>query len=732
MTLLSCPAMDRDEIVLSFLDAVPFELYPFQEEAILAWFECKGGLLISAPTGMGKTLIAEAAVFEALSSGTRLYYTTPLIALTDQKFAELQERAEQWGFPRTEIGLLTGNRKENPDARVLVVVAEILLNHLLEEGRDFSDVSGVVMDEFHYFNDRDRGVVWELSLVLMPPAVRIMLLSATVGNPVDFLIWMRDQHDRELRLVQTSERKIPLQYHWIEDKLLTDLVVQMATGEEGVPSTPALMFCFSRDGCWSMAERLKGLPLVDKERKDAIEAVIADDDFSHTIGKKLRQMLIRGVGVHHAGILPRYKAIVERLFTKRLLLCVVCTETLAAGINLPARSVILHSLLKGKPGSRNLLPASAAHQMFGRAGRPQFDDEGHVFAVAHEDDVKIHKWHEKYDQLPAKSTNPGIMKARKQLERKRPKRRRTEQYWSEGQFQKLIDAGPAKLGSRSMIPYRFLIHLLGHSSDLSKVRRFLAKRFNSADRLANFESQLDGMVDNLAALGYLERIEGEDRVMLSETVLELEGFRSIDPLYGAWLARTLSHANLNEKILAIESVLPTAFVIARRCELPYDHEAGPLQTEEIEPLMIAMGKVIARPDNAEKAEEEEPPKGRPFAFWEEEEERPLTFPEMLLEAFNAKLVEPEEIEIRTQWIAGGLGADGDFWRFVSSRELAKNEALVLRHLLRLVLLATEFKDKTGDPDYEIIAQWATTASRAADPTYTDLFLTRQAESSGMF
>ncbi|MFT7463732.1 MAG: hypothetical protein ACI9EF_002079 [Pseudohongiellaceae bacterium] len=724
--------MDRDEIVINFLDAVPFDLYPFQEEAVLAWFECKGGLLISAPTGMGKTLIAESAVFEALASGTRLYYTTPLIALTDQKFAELQELVEQWGYPRDQVGLLTGNRKENPDAPILVVVAEILLNHLLEEDRNFDDVSAVVMDEFHYFNDRDRGVVWELSLVLMPPNVRLMLLSATVGNAVDFMIWMRDQHKRELRLVQTTERKVPLGYHWIGNRLLTDQLVEMAAGDDGVIATPALMFCFSRDGCWSMAERLKGLPLVDKERKDEIEAALADDDFSHTIGSKLRQMLIRGIGVHHAGILPRYKEIVERLFTQRLLLCVVCTETLAAGINLPARSVILHSLLKGKPGSRKLLPASAAHQMFGRAGRPQFDDQGFVYAVAHEDDVKIFKWHEKYDQLPAGSKNPGILKARKQLEKKRPKRRKTEQYWTEGQFQQLIDAGPAKLASRSMIPYRFLVHLLSHDGDLKKVRHFLARRFNSSERLASFERQLDVMVDNLAALGYLERDLDEDRVLLSETVLDLEGYRSIDPLYGAWLARTLSQASLDEKIVAIESVLPTPFIIARRCELPWDHQPGPLQTEEIEPMMIAMGKVIARPDGSEnKEEEDEAKKGRPFAFWEEEDEKPLTFPEMLLEAFNSKLVEPEEIEIRTQWIAGGLGDGGDFWQFVSSRELAKNEALVLRHLLRVVLLASEFKEKTGDPDYEIIAQRATVASRAADPAFTDRFLTRQAEGAGL-
>ncbi len=154
--------MTRDEICSKFLESIPFELYAYQEEALLGWFDSPGGVMVCAPTGMGKTLIAEAAVFEALHSRQRLYYTTPLIALTDQKFREIQGLAEKWGFSRDDIGLVTGNRKVNPDALVRVVVAEILLNHLIspEPGlSDMSGVAGVVMDEFHSFNDLERGIV---------------------------------------------------------------------------------------------------------------------------------------------------------------------------------------------------------------------------------------------------------------------------------------------------------------------------------------------------------------------------------------------------------------------------------------------------------------------------------------------------------------------------------------------------------------------------------------------
>src|SRR6187402_2653551 len=154
--------MTRDEVCAKFIEAVPYTLYPFQEEALLAWFTSPEGVMVCAPTGMGKTLIAEAALFEALHTRKRLYYTTPLIALTDQKYREFQELAQGWGFDPRDIGLITGNRKENPDALIRVVVAEILLNHLLSPDPSIADmehVDAVVMDEFHSFNDFERGVV---------------------------------------------------------------------------------------------------------------------------------------------------------------------------------------------------------------------------------------------------------------------------------------------------------------------------------------------------------------------------------------------------------------------------------------------------------------------------------------------------------------------------------------------------------------------------------------------
>ena len=721
--------MQRDEVCEKFLDTLPFEPYPFQEEALLTWFSTDTGAMICAPTGMGKTLIAEAAVFEALHTGTRMYYTTPLIALTDQKFRDLQDLAERWGFNRDDVGLVTGNRRVNPDAPIRVVVAEILLNHLIANDpavADLGQVTSVVMDEFHNFNDFDRGVVWELSLALLPPSVRVMLLSATVGNPHDFAYWLEKKHGRKIEVVLTDERRVPLEYQWVEDKLLTEHLVDMVSANDAENRTPALVFAFNRDECWELAEKLKGLPLVSSKHKQEIDAALNEyqDDLVEGVGPKLRQMLLRGVGVHHAGVLPKHKYVVEALFERKLVPFVCCTETLAAGINLPARSVVLCTLLKGKRGEKKLIPASAAHQMFGRAGRPQFDTQGYVFAAAHDDDVKINKWRKRYDQIDPRSKDPGIMRARKELERKRPTRRKTEQYWSEGQFKSLIEAGPARLASRSMIPYQVLIYLLTRTGTLHEVREFLGKRFNSPDRIEGFAKQLNFMLDNMQALGYLTRAEDGNHVTLHDSIKVLTSFRSIDPLFGVFVGQQLNQSSLDEKVLALESVLQVPPVILKKVRIPEDLPKGPLQEQVLEPLMIQMGIVLARPEPSEAE--------RRYGddMWDDEdEEQPPTFPEMLKIAFEAKLAAPEATFVQPKWIAGGaFKLDGDFFKFVKSCNLVKQEGLVLRHLLRLVILAGEFAALSEDPDYHSIGEMATACCRRVDERYTDRFL---ADAEGM-
>ena len=260
--------LSRSDLATKYLEQLPYPPYLVQEEALLAWFTADQGVMMCAPTGTGKTLVAQAALFEALHSNTIAYYTTPLIALTEQKFHEMQACAVRWGFKADDVGLVTGNRRVNPNARVLVVVAEILLNRLLHaEGFDWEHVSAAVMDEFHSFADPERGIVWELSLNMLPKNIRLMLLSATVGNAVEFLNWLERSHGRKLELAEGRERKIPLTYRWVADQFLNELLVDMAKGDDASRKTPALVFCFNRDECWNVAEQLKGLELMRSEER---------------------------------------------------------------------------------------------------------------------------------------------------------------------------------------------------------------------------------------------------------------------------------------------------------------------------------------------------------------------------------------------------------------------------------------------------------------------------------
>src|SRR5262249_13447549 len=218
-------------------------------------------------------------------------------------------------------------------------------NRLLNpEAFDFTGVSAVVMDEFHSFADPERGIVWELSLALLPAHVRLLLLSATVGNAGEFLVWLRRCHGRNLELVESKDRKVPLTYVWVPDMLLNEQLVEMAKGDAEARRTPALVFCFNRDECWSVAEQLKGLQLLGDDQRSRLHAEVNKLDWSQGVGPKMKQLLHRGAGVHHAGMLPKYRRVVEELFNRKLLAVVICTETLAAGINLPARPRRLRSL----------------------------------------------------------------------------------------------------------------------------------------------------------------------------------------------------------------------------------------------------------------------------------------------------------------------------------------------------------------------------------------------------
>lgn len=747
----------RDDILNDYLALLPYDPYPVQEEALLAWFTSPQGVLVCAPTGTGKTLIAESAVYEALVTGRTMYYTTPLIALTEQKFHELQQSAVEWGFSADDVGMVTGHRKINPKAKVLVVVAEILLNRLLhKEAFDFANVSAVVMDEFHSFADPGRGIVWELSLGLLPKHVGLMLLSATVGNAVEFLSWLRHNHDRDIELVQGTERKVPLRFQWVGDQLLNEHLQWMAEGDEQARRTPALLFCFNRAECWTTAEQLKGKSLLSDGQQKALARELDDFDWRPGAGTKLKQILMRGVGVHHAGLLPLYRRLVETLFQQKLLTVCVCTETLAAGINLPARSVVLSSLLKGPKGKKKLVDASSAHQIFGRAGRPQFDSEGFVFALAHEDDVKIHRWQEKYDQIPEDTKDPQLIKAKKQLKKKAPTRNKNIQYWSEAQFEKLRTAPAGNLSSKGQMPWRLLAYLLKLSPEVDRVRDFISQRMLDAKQLEQNEKALKDKLITLHRGGFVrldpeppppEPVTGEPSekkkqqapakpksattglaavlqdainkkakeaglhvpdsakeksekkpqsplaayepklATPTEKLNDLLAFRSINPVFACYLLEYLGHGDEFERLQALESVLELPITVARLVRVPRPEvlPQGPLAIEHLNSEVLQRGlateqQILGQWDEDEDLEERLPP---------------LAVADKLKLLFQSDYPSVNDMNVVSIWCLGDLlQFNGDFHKYITARDLAKEEGMIFRHALRMILLIDEFRQVT--------------------------------------
>ena len=806
--------LSRDEIVLEYLERLPYAPYPLQEEAMYAWAACEQGVLLSAPTGTGKTLVAEAAVYEGLRAGTGVYYSTPLIALTDQKFLELQDTAARWGYDRERVGLVTGHRTINPDAQVKVVVAEVLLNRLLHpEAFDFSTVGAVVMDEFHNFNEPQRGIVWELALSLLPRHVRVMLLSATVGAAGEFVNWMARALDRRVTLVEGTERRVPLHHHWIGDELLPDFVERIARGVDAERKTPALVFCFDRQICWDTAEVLRGKDLFAEGQRKALLERLEAFDFSVGSGGKLRTFLTRGIGVHHAGLLPRYRRVVEKLFQEKLLSVCVCTETLAAGINLPARSVVLTTLVKGPKDKKRLIDPGSAQQMFGRAGRPQFDTEGHVFAVAHEDDVKLARWKEKYDAIPEDTKDPGLMKAKKALNKKKPTRRAGFTYWNAEQFAKLQSAPPAKLASRGRLTWRWLAYLLDANPAVEPIRKVIRHRLMDQPTIEGEIKRLTKMLVTLGHLGvvtldppppaaWLQAVkptgvapvvappaddaEDDDAAPASsaaartepqpqafsdlvgrltfgdqiggttaavaaaargaagkapavvappeaydpvtatptEKLKDLTVFRAVHPLYGLFLMDYLGKAEDEELVQILESLLEMPGSVAKSLRVPWPDQLPPgrLSTEVLDPALLTRG-LATQDDLYPQADQSDiPPELRKY---------PVPLAQKMRMLFESEIDHAGGLFVTPVWAVGDLlNHGGDFDKFVRARDLVKQEGILFKHLLRMILLCGEFarltpRDSTPEAWQTRLAGITgvlTTACRTVDPQSTDEML----------
>lgn len=389
----------------------PFELDNFQVCAIAA-LESDKSVVVSVPTGSGKTLVGEYAIHRALAKGKRVFYTTPLKALSNQKLRDFQET-----FGEEQVGLLTGDVSVNRNAGVVVMTTEIFRNMLYgtsigEVGTSLEKVETVVLDECHYMNDPNRGTVWEESIIYCPKSIQLVALSATIANAGQLTDWINAIHG-PTELVKSDFRPVPLSFHFSNPKGLFPLLNEKGTAlnprlkpkkrgkktrvsKSDCPSLtmvveqlaeremlPAIYFIFSRRGCDQSVQQLDSLSLVTPQEQAQIQEYLNQFLQRHPEGARAGQIepLTRGVAAHHAGVLPAWKGLVEELFTRGLVKVVFATETLAAGVNMPARTTVISSLSKRTDQGHRLLRASEFLQMSGRAGRRGMDERGNVVCV---------------------------------------------------------------------------------------------------------------------------------------------------------------------------------------------------------------------------------------------------------------------------------------------------------------------------------------------------------------
>src|SRR5271156_3429115 len=373
-------------------------LYPHQEEALI---EVVSGanVILSTPTGSGKSLVAAGAHFAALADGRRTFYTAPIKALVSEKFFDLCG-----AFGPAEVGMMTGDASVNPEAPIICCTAEVLANIALRDGAA-ADVGQVVMDEFHFYADPERGWAWQVPLLELPHA-QFLLMSATLGDVSRFEADLTRRTGRPTAVIASTERPVPLVFSYSIEPLHETLGELLSTGQ-----APVYVVHFTQAAAIEQAQALMSVNVCTRAEKDAIADLIGDFRFSAGFGKTLSRLVRHGIGVHHAGMLPRYRRLVETL-TQAGLLKVICgTDTLGVGINVPIRTVLFTALSKYDGSKTRLLQAREFHQIAGRAGRAGFDVSGRVVVQAPEHVVENERMLAKAGDDP---------KARRRVVRKKP------------------------------------------------------------------------------------------------------------------------------------------------------------------------------------------------------------------------------------------------------------------------------------------------------------------------
>lgn len=424
-------------------------LYPAQEEAILELLDGKN-VILNTPTGSGKSMVALALHFDSLAHGRHSVYTCPIKALVNEKWMALCKE-----FGAENVGLSTGDATVNHDAPILCCTAEILSNMALNEGEQLT-ITDVVMDEFHYYSDKERGVAWQVPLLTLPQS-RFLLMSATVGATEFFERDMTKHTGRESVTVRSSQRPVPLDFSYSETEI-SNTVQKLVSGGKA----PVYVVHFTQAAAATNAQNFMSLDLCTKEEKQAINDAIKEVRFSSPYGPEVKRWLKQGIGLHHAGLLPKYRILCEKLAQKGLLKVICGTDTLGVGVNVPIRTVLFTQLCKYSGDKTAILTARDFHQIAGRAGRKGFDDIGYVVAQAPEHVIENLK-------LEAKTKQTG-----KKFQKKKPPEHGYVPF-DESTYKRLIAASPEPLTSSFQVNHGMLLNILSRPTDGCTAMRNLLK-----------------------------------------------------------------------------------------------------------------------------------------------------------------------------------------------------------------------------------------------------------------
>ncbi|MYR53977.1 DUF3516 domain-containing protein [Streptomyces sp. SID4928] len=475
------------EAFSSWTETQGITLYPAQEEALI---EVVSGanVILSTPTGSGKSLVAAAAHFTALAQDKVTFYTAPIKALVSEKFFDLCKL-----FGTENVGMLTGDASVNADAPVICCTAEVLASIALRDGK-YADIGQVVMDEFHFYAEPDRGWAWQIPLLELPQA-QFVLMSATLGDVSMFEKDLTRRTGRPTSVVRSATRPVPLSYEYRFTPITETLTELLDTRQ-----SPVYIVHFTQAAAVERAQSLMSINMCTKEEKERIADMIGGFRFTTKFGQNLSRYVRHGIGVHHAGMLPKYRRLVEKLAQAGLLKVICGTDTLGVGVNVPIRTVLFTALTKYDGTRVRTLRAREFHQIAGRAGRAGFDTAGFVVAQAPEHVIENEK--------AVKKAGDDPKKKRKVVRKKAP-----EGFvaWSETTFDKLITSDPEPLNSRFKVTHTMLLAVIARPGNAFEAMRHLLEDNHEPRRaqlrhirraIAIYRSLLDG--------GVVERLETPD------------------------------------------------------------------------------------------------------------------------------------------------------------------------------------------------------------------------------